>query len=114
MLYFSRITNETGAPGIATLADQRESRRATSNEAHSNPYIMDESTFTKNNGALPADGVLPIYDNYTGGAVLPHYRLNEIPGPRDSIFLEDNVTYETSGNVGSVEDMDVVYANVKK
>ena len=99
---------------MATLAVQRESHRAASNEAHSNLYIMDQRTFTNNNGALPADRVHPIYDNYTGGAVLPPYRVNKIPRPRDSIFLEDNVTYESSDNVGTVEDMDVVYANVKK
>ena len=108
------MTRETDAPGMATLAVQRESHRAASNEAHSNLYIMDQRTFTNCNGALPADRVHPIYENHTGGAVLPPYRVNEIPGPRDSIFLEDNVTYESSGNVGTVEDMDVVYANVKK
>ena len=108
---FRRVTNETDASGIATLADQRESRRATSNEAHSNPYVMDESTFTKNNGAPPADGVHPIYDNYTGGAVLPPYRVNDIPGPRDSLFIVDNVTYESYGN-GTVEEKATTYENL--
>ena len=108
------MTREAETPGMATLAVQRESRRATSNEAHSNTYIMDQRTFTNNSGALPADRVHPIYDNLTGRAVLPPYRVNEIPRPRDSIFLEDNVTYESYDNVGTVEDMDAVYANVMK
>ena len=105
------MTRETGAPGIAILAVQRASHNAASNEAHSNPYVMDQSTFTKNNGALPADGVHPIYENHTGGAVLPPYRVNEIPGPRDSLYLEDNVTYESSGN-GTVSARATTYENL--
>ena len=111
MLFFRTKKSDVDTPGISTLADQRESRRPTSNEAHSNPYIMDESTFTNNNGALSADGVHPIYENHTGGAVLPPYRVNEIPGPRDSLYLEDNVTYGSSGN-GTEEEKATTYENL--
>ena len=95
-------------PGVATLAVQRNSHNT--NEAHSNPYVMDESTFTNNNSALPTEVVHPTPDAPAGGPVLPPYRVNEIPGPRDSLYLEDNVTYESSGN-GMVKEMATTYEN---
>ena len=110
-LFFRKKKSDVDTPGISTLADQRESRNPTSNEASSNPYIMDESTFTNNNGALPADGVHPNPDTPSRGAVLPPYRVSEIPGPRDSLYLEENDTYESSGN-GTVKEKATTYESL--
>ena len=75
-----------------------ESCSAASNETYSNPYVMDEITFTNNDGALPAEGNHPNHNTPTRGAVVPPHRFNEIPGPRDTLFLEENVINELSVN----------------
>ena len=73
---------------------------------------MDDDTFTSNdlthegNGAIPAQGTL---DTHMGGEAPPPYRANEIPRTEDSIFLVENVYYESSENIGKVEDTATTY-----
>ena len=88
---------------IAMLGWQRESCSAASTEAHSNPYVMDQSTFTNNNGALPAEGSHPNHNIPTGGPVLPPHRLNELPQPGKALFLEENAIYRPTVNNNTVK-----------
>ena len=107
MLFSRKVNKETDAPGTATLRMHRGPQSAESNEAHSNPYIMDESTFTNNDlpheaerGTLPTHGIHPTPTSHTGVPALPPYRVNDIPGPRDGLFLVENGNYESTGNIG--------------
>ena len=96
---FSMLKKETDTPGAVNL--QHNSPSPESNVAHST--LMNEHTYTnvnKNDNLQRGtnDEVLPAtkttLDAPAGKSVVPAFKADEIPGPEDSLYLEENVTYE--------------------
>ena len=85
---------------------------AESNMAHGNN--VDESTLTNNDKKDNMQrGVIPANKTTTSGeSVVQAFRADEIPGPGESLYLEENVTYEPTEHAVTVtnkEDPTALY-----
>ena len=103
---------------------QQNSPSAESNVADST--LMNEHTYTNVNNndnlqrgtydeVLPANKTNPTHDTPTG--VVPAFRADEIPGPGDSLYVEENIAYEPTvlGDAATnKEDPSAVYEHAWK